>query len=330
MTFLKRITKTWHPASFQGAGKRKNYFEGWLYKLVDASRENVLAIIPGVFLGEKKSDSHAFVQILDGRTHQSTYHKFRLADFKAFSDKLYIKIGNNHFTEKYINLELSDYEREVAGQISLFNLYPWPVKFLSPGAMGWYSFVPFMECYHGIISMDHSLEGSVKIDGKEIIFDDGRGYTEKDWGRSFPQAYVWIQSNHFDESGISLSASIARIPWLGSAFRGFIIGLLVNGRLYRFTTYNDAHLNFLTIDNKNIRFEVSDKKQILYVEATKNEGGLLHAPYNFSMINRISESLKSEVFVKLFLKDTEHIVFEGCSTVTALEINGNLKSIMDE
>lgn len=330
MILLKRISKTWHPASFQGVGKRKNYFEGWLYKMVDASKENVLAIIPGVFLGEKESDSHAFIQILDGRTHQSTYHKFSLADFEAFSDKLYIKIGKNQFTEKYINLELSDYEREVVGQISLLNLHPWPVKFLSPGAMGWYSFIPFMECYHGIISMDHRLEGSVKIDGKDIIFDDGRGYTEKDWGRSFPQAYVWIQSNHFDESGISLSASIARIPWLGSAFRGFIIGLLVNGRLYRFTTYNGARLNFLKIDNKNIRFEVVDKKQILHVEATKNEGGLLHAPYDFSMANRISESLKSEVFVKLFYKDTEHIVFQGPSRVAALEINGNLKTIMDE
>ena len=32
----------------------------------------------------------------------------------------------------------------------------WPVKVTSPGAMGPYAFVPFMECYHGVVSMDHT------------------------------------------------------------------------------------------------------------------------------------------------------------------------------
>lgn len=46
--------------------------------------------------------------------------------------------------------------------------------------MGPFSFVPFMEYYHGILSMDHNIEGSLEHNGKIISFDQGKGYMEKD------------------------------------------------------------------------------------------------------------------------------------------------------
>ena len=44
-----------------------------------------------------------------------------------------------------------------------------------------------MECYHGIVSMDHTVNGLIEINNEKIDFSEGRGYIEKDWGRSFPQ-----------------------------------------------------------------------------------------------------------------------------------------------
>ena len=46
--------------------------------------------------------------------------------------------------------------------------------------MGPFAFVPFMECYHGIVSMDHIIQGELEIDGVNIDFSNGRGYLEKD------------------------------------------------------------------------------------------------------------------------------------------------------
>ena len=60
-----------------------------------------------------------------------------------------------------------------------------------------------MECYHGILSMNHSISGDLIINNKKINFNSGRGYTEKDWGHSFPLGYVWMQSNHFSNKNIS-------------------------------------------------------------------------------------------------------------------------------
>jgi hypothetical protein len=56
---------------------------------------------------------------------------------------------------------------------------------------GWYSFMRFMECYHGIIVVDADAEGTVNGE-----FRSGeRFYLEKDWGTSFPRSWIWLQSN---------------------------------------------------------------------------------------------------------------------------------------
>ena len=41
--------------------------------------------------------------------------------------------------------------------------------------------------------------GSLEINGAEISFEGGKGYIEKDWGRSMPSDWIWIQSNHFED-----------------------------------------------------------------------------------------------------------------------------------
>jgi succinate dehydrogenase/fumarate reductase flavoprotein subunit len=48
------------------------------------------------------------------------------------------------------------------------------------GTMGWYAFVPAMECYHGVLSFDHLLEGGLELNGQYIDYTGGRGYIEKD------------------------------------------------------------------------------------------------------------------------------------------------------
>ncbi len=53
-----------------------------------------------------------------------------------------------------------------------------PIKYsskkgLDPGIMGWYKYVPFMQCYHGVVSLNHELKGQLRINGSEHVFDDG-------------------------------------------------------------------------------------------------------------------------------------------------------------
>ena len=51
--------------------------------------------------------------------------------------------------------------------------------------MGWYAWMPFMECYHGLVSLDHGIEGVLSAESDTVDMTGGRGYTEKDWGAAF-------------------------------------------------------------------------------------------------------------------------------------------------
>ena len=87
------MSNTWRPAAYHGHGKTQDFFEGWYFKLVDATGRQRLAIIPGVFLGKQGRDSHAFVQTLDGATGRTTYHRYPLAAFWAAPDRFDIRVS---------------------------------------------------------------------------------------------------------------------------------------------------------------------------------------------------------------------------------------------
>ena len=188
----KKIRSLFHPERYHGWGKRKRYFEGWYYKVLTADEKYAFAIIPGIAMDDT-GNKQAFIQILDGKTHTAEYIKFPVEEFISRSDVFKTRIAGNTFEIKRIELNLPD----VKGILQFGNIVKWPNPWYSPGIMGPYSFVPFMECYHGILSMDHSVEGQLEINQKKIDFTGGRGYIEKDWGHSFPSAYIWMQSNHF-------------------------------------------------------------------------------------------------------------------------------------
>jgi len=186
-----------------------------------------------------------------------------------------------------------------------------------------------MECYHGVLSFDHAVRGSLAMNGRRVDFDGGRGYMEKDWGRAFPQAWVWGQSNHFDRVDTSITVSVATIPWLWTSFRGFIIGLWHERQLYRFATYTGAQITHLRLTDTHVILRVEDKHHRLEVEATRSEGGLLHAPYRIDMLQRVTESLTASIMVKLS-DQADNVIFEGVGRHAGLEINGEIQQIVDE
>jgi hypothetical protein len=207
------ILSTLHPDRYHGDHKTGPFFEGWYFKLIDASQQKRLCIIPGVYIGKNKADSHAFIQVMDGASGQSSYQTFDFASFMSRQDRFKVSLENNSFTAGGIRLDISQPELSLYGELHFGQITPWPVSFFSPGIMGWYAWVPGMECYHGVVSLDHSLRGTLEINGEPVDFSGGRGYTEKDWGKSFPRAWVWMQTNHFSRLGTSLTFSAAIIPW---------------------------------------------------------------------------------------------------------------------
>jgi tocopherol cyclase len=325
----------WKPALYHGRGRRPPFFEGWYFKLVDASEQRRYAIIPGVFIGREPGSSHAFVQTLDGVTGRTAYHRYPFEAFQAARDEFDIRIGASRFRCDRIDLQIDRPEGQVRGELRFSGGTPWPVTLTSPGIMGPYALAPFMECYHGVLSFDHEIAGQLAVDGGKFDFDGGRGYIEKDWGQAFPKAWIWMQSNHFEQPGACLTASVAIIPWLRGAFPGFIVGLWQGGRLYRFATYTGAVLERLDLEDTHVTWCLIGRTgprhtpHRLEIVARRSEGGLLHSPERVAMLQRVLESLTARLDVRLIdiTSKQEQVVFEGAGRHAGLEIVGPIDEI---
>lgn len=315
-----------HPEAFHGERRPEGFFEGWYVKCVSADQAHRYAVIPGIFrsVGGASVDE-AFVQVLDGSTGGSEYHRFEVEEFEASSERFEVRVGDNHFGPEGVRLALPG----LRGEISYVDpLDPWPVTWRRPGIMGWYAAVPFMECYHGVVSFGHGLRGSLERNGTALDFNDGRGYIEKDWGRAFPAGYVWMHSNHFvQDPGASLIASVAIIPWIRTSFRGFIIGLKHSGRLHQWATYNRSRERTLTIDDSHVHWVIDGPDGRLELSAERVRGGLLHAPLRTAMHQRVEETLDARITTvhrapggRLLMRD------EG--VVAGMEVFGEIERLL--
>jgi tocopherol cyclase len=327
---LNSIKKKLNPTCYQGLNKNSQHFEGWYFKIIDNTEKHLFAIIPGIFIDPNKTDSHSFIQIFNGANNQTYYFRFPVEDFISEDYTFNIQINSNSFSKKQLILDLKSPELEIKGQLNFTDLITWPKTLIAPGIMGWYTWVPFMECYHGIVSLNHSIQGSLNINGQNIDFSKGKGYSEKDWGKSFPEAWIWCQSNHFKTDEVSITGSIAIIPWIRKPFLGFILGLWYKNKLYRFTTYTGAKLILLELKENKIRCILSQKELNLEIVINRVDGGFLQAPTINGMTHRISESIKSTLEIKLSKTSNgkSEIIFNDIGRHAGFEIAGDVQRLI--
>jgi tocopherol cyclase len=317
------LPRLFNPEVFQGSLKKKHYFEGWYFKHVTGDLSSSISVIPGISLFE--DDPHSFIQIMDGKTGQNNYFRYPAGDFKWEKKRLFLQVGRSVFTEEKLVLDIENDSTKIEGQVNYSRIVRYPKSIFSPGIMGWYSFVPFMECNHGIVSVNHDLSGTISINGKTIDFTNGRGYIEKDWGTSFPEAWIWIQSNCFGESDTSFSFSVAKIPWLGRFFIGTIAFLYLKKKFYLFSTYNGSWISGVNNNANSLEISVRNKKYTLKINIIKNSFADLRAPVAGEMSRRIKESIDSEVFLQLS-DNSDNLVFSGTGKNAGLEIEEKIFS----
>jgi tocopherol cyclase len=320
---INRLQALFHPGQYHGWGRTSRFFEGWYFKVVNRDEDQAFAFIPGIAMDEK-GERHAFVQVLDGKKLTSEYHSFPVREFRPDPRKFDIQIAGNRFLAEKILLDLPG----IGGALCFRDQVTWPDRWYSPGIMGPFTFVPFMECYHGVMSMHHTLEGTLKIHGKDVDFTGGLGYTEKDWGHTFPSAYIWMQTNHFSQPGISLKVSVAKIPWLGASFTGFIAGLWCNNRFYTFTTYNGSRLVQVDANLEKVELVMENRNFRLEILAGRNDATALASPIGGLMDGRISESMTSVLELRLTDVKTGEVLLDDKGRNVALEVAGKIEEIM--
>lgn len=247
-------------------------FEGWYFKHQKGS--DALAFIPG------RAESGAFIQMLS----QEGSRQFNVKDLRTDGGIIYA--GGCEFSRSGCKISLPG----VSGEIVYGDLTP-----LCSDIMGPFKNLP-MECRHGVISMAHTLYGSLSVDGRTHSFDGGVGYIEKDSGTSFPRHYQWLQCNCFPEP-CSLMLSVAHIPFCGLSFTGCICAIIYAGREYRLATYKGVRI--LAAEQGHVC--LSQGRLLLEADIKNTQGGHpLLSPVKGQMSGTIRESSNAAVRVRLW------------------------------
>lgn len=304
-----------NPHVFQGENKLKHtscYFEGWYFK--NTGIDSSISFIPGIHIENGKKS--AFIQIITN--YSSYYISYPFSEFQFSYEPFSINIGNNFFSLDKITIDIQDKDISISGELVYNNHIKIRKSIFSPNIMGPFSFIPFMECNHAILSMKHEITGFLTINNKDYNFNNGIGYIEKDWGSSFPTSYVWTQANNFEKQNVSFFLSVATIPLSFFSFTGFICTLILDGKEYRFATYNGSKIIKYNTSQNNFNIKLKSKNYILHIYSNNKDSFSLKAPRCGSMNKEIYESINSNIYI--CLSQNENILFEGESTNAGLEI----------
>lgn len=271
-----------------------SYFEGWYFK--HQKERQTLAVIAG------RADDGAFVQII---TQDGSYHvSYPLSDYHRGKS---LRISDNEFSSEGILLCIHHKNIELNGCLRYDHLTP-----ISKDIMGPFRFFP-MQCRHTVISMNHQLTGSIRLNGKDMDFTGGKGYIEGDSGRSFPKSYTWVQCNHFDQD-CSMMASAAQIPFGFCRFWGCICVVCIDRTEYRLATYHGAKIQYRD-ERKLVLTQKDLTLSVLFLQP--HDGFSLTAPTKGKMARSIREVPDAPAYFEF--RQGDRILFQGKSLSASCE-----------
>lgn len=260
-----------------------HYFCGWYFKC--QSNIQTLAIIPSIHKSRgQKSCSIQMITDENAWTARLPY-----CEFHRNRQNFHIRAGENYFGKNGIRLQLHTADCSAEGFVRFGDFSP-----IRYDIMGPFCFVPFMECRHSVVSMRHTVDGRLTVNGKDYLFQNGIGYIEGDRGYSFPKEYAWTQCSF---KGGSLMLSVADIPLGPFNFTGIIAVVLWQGREYRLATYLGAK----ALRIKDGELLIRQGRMVLAAKLIEKRAHRLLAPLHGTMSRAIHESASCRAYYRFMV-----------------------------
>ena len=276
---------------FHGTNRTGPYFEGWYFKHQNPQGQT-LALIPAFHI-DREGRRTASLQVIS--KDQAWWLEYSETQLKVYQRLFQVQIGQSSFGHQGINLHIQQDNLSLCG-----SLHYGPFTALRSDIMGPFRFFAGMQCAHGVISMGHSLSGTLELNGEHLDFSDGIGYIETDRGRSFPTKYLWTQCLWDGPDQGSLMLAIATIPLPVGGFTGCICSVLYRGREYRLATYRGVKIEARSSSGAVIR----QGRYRLEAELLSERRQPLRAPVEGRMERTIHESLCAEVRYRFWHGDS--------------------------
>lgn len=273
---------------------KQPFFEGWYFKHQQGG--HIIAFIPAHHRDESGVHTASLQIVTEDR---AAYMEVPIRDFQVEREPFRVRCGNSVFSLGGCRIDCAFAGERLTGTL---RYGPWTAP--RGDIMGPFRFVPFMQCRHSVLSMAHSVKGTLALGGQTLDFRQGEGYVEGDRGTSFPSRYLWTQSLF---PGGSVMLSVADIPFCGGHFTGCVGFVWLNGQELRLATYRGLRIAEAGPQGAVVR----QGRWELAVELLEARPLDLRAPQMGDMGRTIRESAACRVRYRL-LRDGKHVLDTEC------------------
>lgn len=306
---------------FNGNLDKKNYFERWHIYLIDALKQYTLNLSVGVLLQGK--EKYAFIQVSSNKPELNYTIKYPIEVVSYTSDA--IMIEDNILCAEFIQLDIKEEGFHLKGKITFGSGKQIDTTMWRPGLMGPFKLFPFLKSYHEVLSLTHSIMGELQLNGQIIDFKEGKGAFDKDWGKRFPNVWIWMQCNHFQNHDAALMVGVARMPIYFNYHTAFAVPFYFNDKVETYANYTGAHIAKLYRYKGYIHLIVTEKSKVIDLKVFGKEDVPLVASPMGNSIRDVYEYTGAKVEVKV--TQGGRVVFEDIGEHAYLKIGGNTSKL---
>jgi tocopherol cyclase len=211
-------------------------------------------------------------------------------------------------------------------------IYGWGnPQYSQQSTAGWLSAFPIFEPGWQIL-MAHGLASgwiewnsdSQEANNTRIEFENVPAYSEKNWGRSFPQKWFWVNCNAFEnERDLALTSGGGRRQVLWFYEEVAMIGIHYCGKFYEFVPWN-SQINWRIepwgkwqLQAKNANYQVK------LLGTTDLPGMSLRTPTEQGLKFFCRDTMRGHLLLTLS-DHWGHIILQAKSSLAALEVGGQI------
>jgi tocopherol cyclase len=188
---------------------------------------------------------------------------------------------------------------------------------------GWLSYLPIFEPGWQILMAHGLATGWIEWRGERYEFSRAPAYSEKNWGRSFPEKWFWVNCNSFSETvGLAVTAGGGRRKVLWTTEEVAMIGIHYRDRFYEFVPWN-SQISWqikpwgewrIQATNGDVRVELTG--------TTDLAGTMVRTPTEEGLVMCCRDTLKGLLSIDLRTCQGKQIIAAN-SNVAGLEVGGN-------
>ncbi len=188
---------------------------------------------------------------------------------------------------------------------------------------GLLSFLPIFEPGWQILMAHGLATGWIEWRGERYNFNNTPAYSEKNWGRSFPEKWFWLNCNSFtDTVGLAITAGGGRRKVLWNTEEVAMIGIHYRDRFYEFVPWN-SQIHWQIQPWGEWRMQATNPDfQIELTGTTDLAGTMVSTPTESGLVMCCRDTLKGRLSIELSTRRGDRII-KASSINAGLEIGGD-------